>query len=223
MPRRVLRSKPALLAAAVLLAGTVPTAGAAEAAVAAVAAPGEPEAACAADDTTVVVDFNELGGGEQSVCVPGGGTAAQLFHRAGFPTEEARGTALQGFVCRVAGEPASGPCTGGDAYWSLWWSEPGTEPDWAYATLGADQLDVAPGSWIGFAWHEGDGAAAPPDVAVATTPDPADPDATRAAEEAADDGVDGGDDGGGLPWWPLLGAAVVLAAAALVPIRRARS
>lgn len=210
MPRRVLTSKTALLAAVLLPAATWPAAGAA-------AAPAvERTAACAADETTVVVDFNELGGGEQSVCVPGGGAASQLFRRAGFPTEEASGTALQGFICRVAGKPANGPCTGGDAYWSLWWSEPGTEPDWAYATLGANQLDVAPGSWVGFAWHEGDESAAPPDGTSGAAQAPADTDRAEAAD-------DGRDDGAGFPWWPLLGGAVVLAAAAVVPIRRARS
>lgn len=213
MPRRVLRSRPALLAAVVLLAGVLPAPGTAA------ARSGTPQAACAADETTVVVDFNELGGGEQSVCVSGGATAAELFDRAGFATEEARGTALQGFICRVAGKPVNGPCTGGDAYWSLWWSGPGAEPSWAYATLGANQLDVAPGSWIGFAWHQGDGSAEPPDAEQ----DGGSQHADRGAAVPGDGTQDGVDDGAGAPWWPLLGGAVVLAAAAIVPIRRARS
>ncbi|WP_051485395.1 hypothetical protein [Nocardioides sp. J54] len=172
--------------------------------------------ACAATEVTVVVDFAELGGGSRTVCVEGGGPASQLFHDAGFPTEDSPAPGMNGFVCRVAGKPANGPCTRGDAYWSLWWSPPGDEPEWSYASLGVTSLDLDPGSFLAFVWHEGDGDVTPPGETA-----PAESAPTAAEVEAAAE--DRRDDDGGFPWLLLAGGVVVLGAAAVVPIRRARS
>jgi hypothetical protein len=206
VPRCVLTSRPGfaatlLLAAAALVLGMP-------------AAPSHAaDASCAADEVTVAIDFNELGGGTQRACVPGGGTATRIFHAAGFATTEAPAPGLQGFICRVAGKPATGPCTRGDAYWSLWWSEPGDEATWVYASLGANQLELVPGSYVGFAWHQGEGAATPPDLGTAVAP----PTGAGSGETATPQ------DDGGRRWLFLLGGAAVLGAAAIVPIRRARA
>lgn len=177
---------------------------------------------CSADEVTVVVDFNELRGMSSLACAKGPVTAAEAFETSGFELTYARAPGMQGFVCSVAGKPAEGPCTDGDSYWSLWWSAPaapGKDPSWAYATLGAGQLEVDPGGYVGFAWHEGDVDAAPPDITIPV----------RYGDETADEQVtteapeqpDADDDG--TPAWVLLGAAaLVLVAAGVVPLLRRR-
>jgi hypothetical protein len=169
---------------------------------------------------TVVLDPNELGGRTQVTCVPAGDarSAAELFEDAGVWLDYQPG--MQDFVCRVDGRPATGPCTTGDAYWSLWWAAPGD--DWTYSTLGVRSLEVPGGSSLGFAWHEGDDDAAPPDV----TPEGE----VGAGEATAADGprVEGAEtaqdaDEGSFPWWAAGVAVLVLAAAATVPLLRRRS
>ncbi|MFC5729649.1 hypothetical protein [Nocardioides vastitatis] len=214
-----LRLRHAALAAATVLAvlpHAVPAAGAEPAG----GDRGEP--GCAAGEVAVVVDFNELGGDTRVACHPSGGTAAEVFEDAGFPLTYARG--MQGFVCSVSGLPKEGPCTEGDSYWSLWWSA-GPE-GWAYATLGADQLEIEPGGHLGFAWHEGEGDAAPPEVTI---------DGTGSVEAGGDEAVSEGalesavtetdqPSRDGAPTWVLVaGVVVVLCAAAAVPLLRRRS
>lgn len=130
-----------------------------------------------ATGVTVVVDFNELpAGAEHQVgCDPdAGGRAADHFRRAGFTlTEHAT---QQGYTCQVSGQPADRECLANDAFWSLWWSD-GTSGRWVFSTSGVTSLRVPEGGYVAFAWHEGGGNAAPPDVAptprVATaTPTP---------------------------------------------------
>ena len=93
----VARSAVATLVAAVGLA--VPLA---------VSGPAEAAACTRQDGVTVVVDFNQLGGGVPAVCAPGGGTASTLFTQARFPLTYAQ--RQPGFVCRVSGVPTSDPC-----------------------------------------------------------------------------------------------------------------
>ena len=184
-------------------------------------APG-PDAGCTDGQVTVVVDFNELGGKTRVACADGGGTASQLFESSGFPLTYTRAPGMQGFVCSVSGRPERGPCTEGDAYWSLWWSDGADQ--WAYATLGADQLEIEPGGLVGFAWHEGDVDAAPPDVEIAGDG----PVTAGAGDEVAEGapqpaGSGDGDDDGVPTWVPVGLGVVVLGAAAAVPLLRRRS
>ncbi len=67
-------------------------------------------APCAtAEGVSVVVDFNELGGGVQQVCLATavGDQASDLFPAAGFPLTYAQ--RQPGFVCRVSRRPRGGP------------------------------------------------------------------------------------------------------------------
>lgn len=177
---------------------------------------------CAADQVTVVVDFNELGGKTRVACVSEGGTAARVFEEAGFPLVTTDAPTIPGFVCRVGGLPVDGPCGQGSAYWSLWWSSAAhgsTPTEWTYATLGVLHLEVEPGDHLGFAWHEGRGSAAPPDVALPGEPSgsaPGEDEVTSSAvtPEAADEAA------GPATWLLVAGAVVVLGAAAAVPLRR---
>ncbi|WP_322938194.1 hypothetical protein [Nocardioides bizhenqiangii] len=160
----------------------------------------------------VVVDANELGGEPQTVCAADPATASALFPDAGFPLEYQ--PQLQDFVCRVDGLPTDRPCTDGDSYWSLWWAEPGG--DWVYSTLGVGSLEVPAGGSVGFAWHEGEGDATPPDVEV-TEPGAID------AAPAPDAEPETTDDDSDFPLW-LAGllAAGVLGAAGVVALARRR-
>jgi hypothetical protein len=167
----------------------------------------------------VVVDPNELGGSDRVECVDEPGTAAELFAEAGFTLEYQ--PQLQDFVCKVDGVPTDRRCTDGDSYWSLWWAD--QDGEWVYSTLGVASLEVAASGAVAFAWHQGDGDAAPPDVFAA--------DAAATATSTADDARDAADysaadmdDEGSLLTWIGLGLAVlVLGAAGLVTLLRRRS
>lgn len=143
-----------LLAAAALVAA---------AAGAGVPAPAAAAGCSSAAGVTVVVDFNELGGGVPSVCDADGGgkKAAVLFGDAGFPLTYAQ--RQPGFVCRVSGVPTSDPCVNtapANAYWGLWWSD-GTTGTWSYSSLGAPSLTIPEGGYVAFSWDQGEGSAAP--------------------------------------------------------------
>jgi hypothetical protein len=177
------------------------------------------------DGVSVVVDGNQLGGDPDVACVHRAGTASELFTEAGFTLEYQ--PQLQDFVCRVAGRPTDGPCTDGDSYWSLWWAKPGG--DWIYSTLGVTSLEVPTGGSLAFAWHQGDGDAAPPDVAVAQAvtnasngTSPGESDTVDGPPPASSDSSKG--DGGTLPTWIGLGlAALVLGTAGMVAALRRRT
>jgi len=140
-------------------------------------APASAAACPSAAGVTVVVDFNQLGGGVEQVCDAGGGgdTAASLFSANGFPlTYAAR---QPGFVCRVRGVPASDPCVNtspSDAYWSLYWSN-GTSGRWAYSSTSAGSLRIPEGGYVAFSWKQGSAAAPPSATPTAhAAPPPAD-------------------------------------------------
>lgn len=210
---------PAAVAAGLVLAATSPSHGA----VVRAAAP-QP---CHGDQVAVVVDFNQLGGPTRAACLDTGGTAAELFESAGFALTEATTPGMQGFVCTISGKPEDRQCTRGDSYWSLWWS--GEADQWAYATLGARQLEVEPGGAVGFAWHQGEGDAAAPDLAPSGAGAAEEPGAGAAASPGAGD-PDAGDLSAddpparsAVPTWLLVAAAaVVLGAAGAVPLLRRR-
>jgi hypothetical protein len=113
---------------------------------------------------TVVVDSNQLGSGISAGCDPDGGTAANNFADAGYRLEYSQAAGMSGFVCKINGNPSNGDCTETDAYWSLWWSD-GMSGTWTYAARGVASLRVPDGGYVAFAWHQGSGQAAPPDVA----------------------------------------------------------
>ena len=112
---------------------------------------------------TVVVDHHQLGGGVQQACdADGGGKAAStVFPDSGFPLTYVQ--RQPGFVCRVAGAPASDPCVNtppASAYWSLWWSD-GKSGTWTYSSTGVGSLKVPDGGYVAFSWQGQDGKAAP--------------------------------------------------------------
>ncbi|MBS4751499.1 hypothetical protein KG112_01595 [Nocardioides sp. zg-ZUI104] len=215
MPRRLL-SLPTSAAAAGLVLAAVPLSPSAPASAGvAAAAP----SACAADEVTVLVDPNELGGPTRTACAAAG-TASYVFDEAGFELSGTGAPGMQGYVCRIDGLPEDGRCVAGDSYWSLWWAEPGTTT-WAYAGLGVNGLELEPGAWVGFAWHEGEGKAPPPDVTLPGAGAEATADDEVVAADQPDAKTPAADDDSGPPTGLLIGAAVVvLAAAAVVPLRR---
>jgi hypothetical protein len=152
-------------------------------------------APCGTDTgVTVVVDFNQLGGGVQQQCVAGGGgdAASSLFPAAGFTLKYAQ--RQPGFVCRVNDVPQSDPCVNtapADAFWSLWWSD--GDGSWTYASVGAASLRVPDGGFVAFSWDQVSGSAPP--SAGATTPAP--PQADEPSPDRTGDGSGGGDGGGG--------------------------
>ncbi|MDO9495401.1 MAG: hypothetical protein Q7J48_06845, partial [Nocardioides sp.] len=126
-------------------------------------APAAAAGCSSADGVTVVVDFNELGGGVPSVCDAGGGgkKASALFVDAGFPLSYA--SRQPGFVCRVSGVPTSDPCVNtapANAYWGLWWSD-GETGSWSYSSLGAASLTIPEGGYVAFSWDQSESAAPP--------------------------------------------------------------
>ncbi|XBB70032.1 hypothetical protein ABFU82_12200 [Nocardioides sp. WV_118_6] len=156
------------VAAAAVAAATVLLLPQAQAPAAAASCPG-------ATGVTVVVDPNELGGGISAGCDGnGGGPAASNFAEAGYTFEYSQAPGMSGFVCKVNGRPADGDCTTASSYWSLWSSD-GKSGTWAYANRGVTTLKVPTGGYVAFAWHQGSGRAAPPDVTPTPRVAPASP------------------------------------------------
>ncbi|QWC85507.1 hypothetical protein KLP28_01615 [Nocardioidaceae bacterium] len=132
-------------------------------------APVAAAATCSGPGVSVVVDFNQLGGGVTSGCDGDGGgrPASEVFPGAGYPLTYVQ--TQPGFVCRVSGEPASTSCARtppADAFWSLWWTD-GTSGQWTYANEGVASLDVPSGGSLAFSWQQG-GARTPPSLAAPT-------------------------------------------------------
>jgi len=144
-------------------------------------------APCGSDSgVTVVVDFNQLGGGVQQACVAGGGgdAASSLFPAAGFTLDYAQ--RQPGFVCRVEGVPQSDPCINtapADAFWSLWWSD--GSGSWSYASVGAGSLNVPDGGFVAFSWDQSAGSEPP--SAGATTPAPPAPEQPTPDDPGSDE------------------------------------
>jgi hypothetical protein len=141
-----------------------------------VQSPAHAAACTSADGVSVVVDFNQLGGGVQRACVPDQGTAADLFVAAGHALEQVQ--QQPGFVCRVDGLPSDQACVRTpptNAYWGLWWSD-GQSGTWTYATQGAYDLDVPDGGSVAFSWNgsstRSEPSATPPDHGAEPSPSP---------------------------------------------------
>lgn len=189
----MIRTTLATVAAVLLTAvtGVAPPAGGAATAASAAACSG-------ATGVTVVVDFNELGGGLTAACAADGAgkDASQVFTDAGYPL-----TYVQedpGFTCRVSGKPADNPCARtppATAYWSLWWSD-GETGSWVYSSSGVNTLQVPDGGYLAFAWHQGSGNAGPPD-ANPTPHDSPEPSDEPSDGHPGDNGGNGGHSGNG--------------------------
>ena len=101
---------------------------------------------------TVVVDFQELGGGVNVVCASGPvSSGLDALTRAGISYRTAQ--RFPGFVCRIADKPATDPCVNASrasAYWTYWLAAPGGT--WCYATLGAGSRQPPPGTFEGWSF-----------------------------------------------------------------------
>jgi hypothetical protein len=132
-------------------------------AVAVVGPPAEATPCSGTSGVTVVVEFNDLGGGSGQACVADGGghTADRLLRDAGHDVEFVQ--RFPGFVCRIDGVPADDPCVNtppADAYWGLWWSD-GTTGKWTYSSLGAASLAVPAGGYVALVWDGSAGTVRP--------------------------------------------------------------
>lgn len=169
MLRRILGPVAATLVVAatgVLAAPEAPSAAAPAAAAA---------AACSgATGVTALVDFNGLGGSQETAGCDGDGggrPASEVFRDAGYTLSYSQAPGMNGFVCKIQGQPADGDCAQNDSFWSLWWSD-GKSGRWVFSSQGVSTLDVPDGGSVAFAWHEGSGDAQPPDVAPAVHEEP---------------------------------------------------
>jgi hypothetical protein len=105
-----------------------------------------------ATGVTVVVDFQELGGGVNVVCAPGPvASGLEAMRVAGVAYQTAQ--RFPGFVCRIAGQPANDPCVNASpasAYWSYWIAAPGGS--WCYSTFGAGSRRPPAGTFEGWSF-----------------------------------------------------------------------
>jgi hypothetical protein len=128
-----------------------------------VPAPAQASTCGRATGVSVVVDFNELGGGVRTFCDAGGAgrTAFAQLKDAGYDLTPVQ--RQPAFICRIDGKPADDPCVNtppADAYWSLWWSD-GKSGTWSYSSAGASSLTVPEGGYVGMSWQSGDGKSPP--------------------------------------------------------------
>lgn len=138
---------------------------------------------CAPDDNvgvTVVVDFQDLGGGVNVRCTETAPTdGADALDRAGISWQGVVRWG-RGFVCKIAGKPADDPCIDtppASAYWSYWLAPRGG--NWCYSNFGVLNRTPPPGSVEGwsFSLNEQDGRSPsprydPPSLAAGLTPNP---------------------------------------------------
>ena len=117
------------------------------------ATPRQQTGACAGDSgVTVVVDFQDLGGGIHVVCAEGQvSSGLDALTRAGIGYQTAQ--RFPGFVCRIANQPANDPCVNtspASGYWGYWLAAPGGA--WCYSTLGAGSRVPPPGTFEGWSF-----------------------------------------------------------------------
>ncbi|NLA35352.1 MAG: hypothetical protein GX868_06650 [Actinobacteria bacterium] len=145
-------------------------------------APSSPAAAStegpcpSASGVTVVIDFHELGGGVHVRCAAGPVTSGfEALRLAGINYDTA--TRSQGFLCRIAGQPAADPCINtspASAYWSYWLAPRGGS--WCYSGWGAGSRVPPEGTVEGWSFakdKQGSTVPAPgiaPPAAVAGSP-----------------------------------------------------
>lgn len=115
-------------------------------------------------DITVVIDFQELGGGVNVRCAspPPFRSGFEVLQRADITYDQ-----YQGFVCRIAGKPSSDPCDhypSSGPYWAYWYAARGGQ--WKYSPQGAGARKPPPGSVDGWSYADASGHASPPRYAV---------------------------------------------------------
>jgi|HigsolmetaAR206D_1030411.scaffolds.fasta_scaffold01139_6 hypothetical protein len=114
-----------------------------------------------ASGVTIVVDFNELGGGTVVRCAHGDqATGLAALKNAGF---QVTGTLRwgEGFVCRIDGRPSAAmeKCVDtppASAYWSYWHAPNGGS--WTYSDMGALHRKPPAGSFEGWSFSLNRGA-----------------------------------------------------------------
>jgi hypothetical protein len=103
---------------------------------------------------TVVIDFQELGGGVNVRCASGPVTSGlDALDKAGIVWEGTR--RFPGFVCRIAGKPgpeseSCGNTPPATAYWSYWLAPRGGS--WCYSSVGAGNRTPPPGTIEGWSF-----------------------------------------------------------------------
>jgi len=127
------------------------------------ATPRQQTGACVGDSgVTVVVDFQDLGGGIHVMCAEGPvSSGLDALSRAGISYETAQ--RFPGFVCRIANQPANAPCVNASpasAYWGYWLAAPGGP--WCYSTIGAGSRVPPRGTFEGWSFSLDKVAAAIP-------------------------------------------------------------
>jgi hypothetical protein len=183
-------------------------------------APAHADGSVCSGDTgvSVVVDYGDLGGDVEQACVQDGAgkMAADVFEEAGHELTPVG--AFPGAACKVDDLPDDVACAKmppANAYWGLY---VGTKGKWGYAPKGADELKMADGDFVAFAWQSTK-TSTPPSVApVAASPSATSDQAASSAPEqtAADE-----EDDGGVAWWIPVGVVVLLlVAGAAVAVRR---
>ena len=105
-------------------------------------------------DITVVVDFQDLGGGVNVRCAPQPvRDGFEAFTRANISVNENPAS----FVCQIAGLPETSPCTVGkfppsSYYWVYWIADRGGE--WCYSQNGGKARTPPPGSIEGWSFFK---------------------------------------------------------------------
>jgi hypothetical protein len=104
---------------------------------------------------TVVIDFQELGGGVHVRCAPQPvGNGFEALRQAGI--DHTTTVRFPGFLCRIAGKPANDPCqttSPATAYWSYWIAQRGAS--WCYSSWGAGNRTPPPGTVEGWSFSLG--------------------------------------------------------------------
>lgn len=155
------------------------------------AAPATAATCATASGVSVVVDFEGLGNGLDTSCVPDGGgqSAAELSE---VHHDLTRVTQFPGAVCRVDGLPADVDCSRmppADAFWGLFWSD--GSGGWVFSSEGVDSLDVPAGGSVGWAWQTGGEPKEYPGV------EPPQHESPEPTEESSTGGEGGGQQDGG--------------------------
>lgn len=112
---------------------------------------------------TVVVDFQELGGGTYVRCATGSVSSGfAALQQAGIHYQTA--VRFPGFLCKIAGKPENDPCINASpasAYWSYWVAPRGGS--WCYSNFGAGNRTPSAGSVEGWSFSfDKTGSTSPP-------------------------------------------------------------
>ncbi|MCE1180592.1 MAG: hypothetical protein LWW86_16380 [Micrococcales bacterium] len=129
--------------------------------------------------------------GDALACAQGDPTTAlEALKSAGHEVTPV--STFPGAICQIDGKPAGADCTkmpAADAFWGFYTADAGK--DWGFAPKGANEVDPAPGSAIGFSFGKGDAkpaaAFAPASATSSATSATPSASATTTATDEADD------------------------------------